>query len=176
MKSTVTTLTSAIILATVLVLPSVAQQENYVSSMEVKPFDEIRVISDSEVLIVKSNRNHIKLVGDSSFVSSMSVSQEDEMLALVYEENGQNQLQRVVIEYKAINRLVTGGNGRIQIEGLDEKELKVYNNTAKLTMKGKTGNVSLYSQEGENDISDLRAFKIMAYIGENAKLQRPTWY
>ena len=176
MKSTITTFLSATMLALITAMSSMAQNANYEASMDLKSFDEIRVISDTEVIIIKSDRNHLKLVGDSSFVFNMPVTQNDGALTLVYEENGQNKLQKAVIEYKAINRLVTGGKGSIHIQGLNEKELKVYNNTANLTMKGRTDNVSLYSQEGDNDISDLRAFKITAYIGDNAKLLRPKWY
>ena len=176
MKSSVTTSILTVMLVFAFVTSTSAQNATYSISKGLKPFDEVRVIADTEVFIVKSNRNHIEMVGDSSVILNMPITQKNDALYLVHEGSEGSKLQKVVIEYKGINRLVTGGNGTIHIQGLDEKDLDVFNNNAKLTMKGRSENVKIYSQDGENDISDLLALKVTAYIGENAKLQKPSRY
>lgn len=176
MKSSVTSLVITTLLALMLCAPSQAQEVTYTFSKSLESFDEIRALADTDVVIVKSNRNHIKLVGDSSAVFNLPVSLKEKALYIEYEENNDERLQKIVIEYKTLNRLVTGGTGSFHIEVFDEKKLDVFNNTANLIMSGKTQDVNIYSQEGMNDFSDLKALSITAYIGEKGNLKKPRWY
>lgn len=160
----------------VFTVPSIAQSESNIQSQDLESFDEVRVIADAEVIVRKSNRNHIKLIGDSTYTGSLPYSLKDNTLMFVYEEDGQKKLEKVVIEYKDINRIVTGGNGKFLIEGLEEKVLDIFNQSANLKLSGQIENGRIYSQNGDNDISDLKAFKIIAYMGDNAVLTRPTWH
>lgn len=170
MKFTTTTFISAIILVLFFAVPSLAQKTSNVQSQDLESFDQIRVIADAEVIVTKSNRNHIKLIGDSTYIRTLPFSIKDQKLMFVYEEDGQKKIEKVVIEYKDINRIVTGGNGNFLIKGLDEQKLDIHNLSAKLTLKGQTENARIYSQKGNNNILDLEAQKIVAYIGDEAVL------
>ena len=172
MKPTITTLVSAIVLALVFTMPSIAQKTSNIQLQDLQSFDEIRVIADAEVIITKSNRNHIKLIGESTYIGSSPYSIEDSTLKFVYVEDGLKKLEKVVIEYKDINRIVTGGNGNFLIEGLEEDQLDIFNQSANLTLKGQINNGRIYSPNGANDITGLRGLNIMAYIGEDAVLKK----
>lgn len=173
MKRSATTILSSIVLSLFFAVPVTAQQSSSIQSQDLMSFDEIRVLADAEVIITKSNRNHIKMIGDSTYIGNQPYSIKDNTLMFVYAEDGEKKLEKVVIEYKDINRLVTGGTGEFLIEGLEENELDIFNQSANLKLKGRIGNGRLYSQNGANDITDLRGLKITAYIGEDAVLKRP---
>ena len=145
----------------------------HIRFIEIEPFNHAKLQTDAQVIFLKSNRNYMYITGDSSYINSFSVNTEDSTLTFKHEENGNEDLLNiVVIEYTDLNNVEARGNGHFYFHSLDEDKLEITNTNAKLTLRGKTNNIEIYSSKGNNDISELTANKMFAYMGEEATLQK----
>ena len=152
-----------------LTVPSIAQV-TYLRNIEVDNFNEIRVSLDTEVILLKSKRNHVTLVGDSAYVFSMPIEQNNDVLSFTYNSEPENKLSRVLIEYKDIDRLVTGGTGSYYLHNVEATKLDIFNPAAKLYISGKLHKMRLISENGTTDISDFQSREGILKIGETAQL------
>ena len=153
-------------------VPSYAQL-TYLRNIEVNDFKEIRVSLDTEVIILKSKRNNVTLVGDSSFVYSMPVNDNDDVLTFTYNAEPEGKLKQVLIEYKDIDRVVTGGTGNYYFHKVDAERLDIFNPTANVYLNGNSDKIRVISQDGLTDITALKSKQGIMRIGEAAKLIAP---
>ena len=151
-------------------VPSFAQYTTYLRLVELDPYTQINMNVDSEVILLKSTRDHITFAGDSTFIASINVSQDESVLSFNYEKEPESKLIRVVIEYKNINTVTTGGNGTYYFHKLNEDNLSIRNPHARIHLNGDADNLTLVSVDGINDVTALNADKMFVQIGEKATL------
>ena len=127
MKTSIQKITFAVLFALVTIIPTNAQQFTHIRTMELNPFNEIKLSVDAEVILLKSERNHLTLVGDSAYIADLQVTNDNNDLSFTYQEDGDQQVHRVVIEYTSLEKAITGGNGAYFFHKLDVENLEVYN-------------------------------------------------
>jgi hypothetical protein len=157
-----------LLLIIILSTASQAQNDDRIRRIELKAFDQIQLQVNTEVFLVKGPRNQIILQGDSAAIESIQIAQEEGILALDYLEDVAGSLKRIIIEYRNIEQLTTGGNGQYFIPNLDQHHLYVLNPQATLYIQGQAENLSLVSFDGKNDIRGLSAGKKQVQKGELA--------
>ena len=169
MKTQVVKSVLGLVMVALFSIPSYAQL-TYLRNVEVGNFKEIRVSLDTEVIILKSKRNNVTLVGDSSFVNNMPVQQKGDVLTFTYNAEPEGKLKQVVIAYKDIERVVTGGTGNYYFHKVDTEKLDIFNPTANVYLNGKSDKIRVISQEGLTDLTALTSKKGIMSIGESAQL------
>lgn len=174
MKRLAKTLTIiALVISTGSITAFAQKGSTHIRFLEIEPFNQVKLQTDAEIIFLKSNRNYMYLTGDSSYINSFSITNEDSTLSFIHEEAGNEELlTTIVIEYTDLNNVEARGNGHFYFHSLDEDKLEITNTNAKLTLRGKTNNIEIYSSNGNNDISELTANKMFAYMGEEATLQK----
>lgn len=170
MKNSVLRFASTLVITLALIVPAFAQQTTHLRTVELEEFDQIRVSLDTDVILIKSDRNQLTLVGDSSYIAEFPVSQNDSILSFSYNENESKQLKRVIIEYKELDRAITGGDGTYFFHKLSQRDLEIFNPFAKVVLTGRAENLRIYSEEGDNDVTGLIAGKMVLHIGDSATL------
>lgn len=173
MKLTITKFTTAIVLAFVLTATSFAQDADYIKTQELESFNQISLDMDTDVILLKSSRNHLTLVGELDYINNLPVTYNGDTLSLAHNAANAPELRRVVIEYKDIDQIETKGKGFYYFHKVDEDQLKIINNNAKLTLNGRIDNVRIISDEGEVDASKLESNQMIAHMGKTAKLHMP---
>lgn len=169
MKTQILKSVIGLVVVLALSIPTYAQL-TYLRNVEVDNFKEIRVSLDTDVIILKSDRNQVTLVGDSSYVFGMPIDQKGEALTFSYTAEPEAKLKQVVIEYKDIDRVVTGGIGNYYFHNVDTKKLDIINPMAHVYLKGNSDEFRVISENGTTDISSLRLNKGIVKIGESARL------
>ncbi len=147
-----------------------SQDLTHIREVALTDFSKIQVSLDTEVLVVKSKRNHVTLVGDSSFIASVPVIVKDEILGFNYETEPDYLLEKVVIEYTDIDHATTGGIGTYFFHNIEEDRLVVFNPYARVILSGNTNHIRVVSQEGITDVTALTSNNEALYIGEEALL------
>lgn len=174
MKDTITKITSAIILAFILSANSFAQDADFIKTQELEPYNQIQLSMDTEVILLKSSRNHLTLIGELDYINNMPISYKGDTLSLHHNEETAPKLRRVVIEYKDISKLETSGNGNYYLHKVDEDKLNIFNDNAKLTLSGRIGNVRIFSENGEIDATKLKSDQMIAQMGTKATFHMPS--
>ncbi|MCG8372501.1 MAG: DUF2807 domain-containing protein [Balneolales bacterium] len=169
MKTSMQKMALAIAMALVLTTTSFAQT-THLRDVELASFKQIEVSLDTEVILLKSTRNHLTLVGDSSFISAIPIIAEDETLSFHYQAEPENKLKRVVIEYKEIDRITTGGVGTYYFHKMNQDDLFVLNPYANVVLNGNAEKIRVISQEGSTDVTSLTSGEKIMRIGESAQL------
>lgn len=170
MKKSIIRIASALTLTIAMTLPSFAQESTHLRSVALEDFNQVRVSMDTEVILLKSDRNNLTLVGDSVYIAEFDISQQDDILAFSHNKEKTVSLQRVIIEYKELDRVITGGEGTYYFHKLSERDLEIYNPYAQVILTGRTENIRIYSEDGENDVTRLVAGKMVLHIGDSATL------
>lgn len=145
-------------------------QTTHIRNVELSAYNKIQVSIDTEVILLKSKRNHVTLVGDSAYIAAIPVISEESILSMNYQFEPDAKLKKVVIEYTALDHATTGGNGTYYFHNLQEDDLVVFNPYANVVMTGKTDNIRIVSQEGVTDLTALNTQKRVLHIGESAML------
>lgn len=174
MKNKITKITTAIALVFVLMTNSFAQDADYIKTQALQSFNQISLNMDTEVILLKSSRNHLTLVGELDYINNLPVTYNGDTLSLEHHAENAPKLRRVVIEYKDISQIETKGSGFFYFHKVDEDKLKIINNSAKLTLNGRIDNVRIISDEGEVDASKLESNQMIAQMGKSAKLHMPS--
>ena len=171
MKTSYTKFIVSLVVFSAVTLSLTAQEyTTYIRNVDVTPFTKVEVSLDTEVILLQSTRNTITLAGDSTFIYKTPVSVENGTLVLNYQQEPENKLYRIIIEYTDLDRLVAGGNGSYFLHKLDTDNLVVFNPAAQVYVSGEIEKLRLVSNEGFNDISKLRAANKFLHIGEYATL------
>lgn len=161
------TFTLAIALATTF---STVAQTTHLRQVQLEPYNKLQVSLDAQVILLKSGRNHVTLVGDSSYIAGMPVMVEDGTLVFNYKAEPETKLAKVVIEYKNLDHATTGGVGTYYFHNLKEEKLVVFNPYANVILTGNTDKIRLISQEGVTDVTKLTANQEIMHIGDAALL------
>jgi hypothetical protein len=173
MKSTLIKLSTVIVFVIGLIPSLQAQEFTHLQTHELNSFNQLRLDIDANVFLIKSTRNQVTLVGDSSYVADPNIRQQNGVLALGYMESDNYNLDRVVIEYKEVNRVIINGTGEYYFYRMDADDVQIFNNSAKLTLNGKVNRIGIYSQIGNVDVTGLKAKKLRSEMGETATLLVP---
>lgn len=145
-------------------------QTTYLRNIETSHFNKIQVSLDTEAIVMKSKRNHVTLVGDSSYIAGLPVLVEGEILEINYNSEPNNMLNKVVIEYTNIDHATTGGTGTYYFHNIEEESLVVFNPYANVILSGTTQQIRVVSQQGTTDVTALTSTKEVMHIGETALL------
>jgi|GEM_PF-1416849 len=170
MKKTVQKITLTVALAIAISVGSFAQSTTYLREVALTDFNKIQVSLDADVIVLKSQRNHVTLVGDSSYIASVPVLVEGGILEFSYNAEPNNLLQKVVIEYKDLDHATTGGIGTYYFHNIKQEKLVVFNPYANVVLSGNTDLIRVVSQEGTTDITALTSQKEAMFIGDSALL------
>ncbi len=170
MKNTIKNITFAAVLSMGFLSTSNAQGITHLRAVELTNFDKIQVSLDTEVIIMKSGRNHVTLVGDSSYIASLPVLVEDGILEFNYADEPNKKLSKVLIEYMEIDHATTGGAGTYYFHNIKEDRLVVFNPYANVKLTGNTNHIRVVSQQGVTDVTALISVEEAMYIGDDALL------
>ncbi|HBX65233.1 MAG: hypothetical protein CL670_13455 [Balneola sp.] len=163
---------SALLLTTIFATNAVAQV-THLRTFELKPFNEIVFDSETEIIIIKSTRNQLSISGDSTFIAEFEVENSENKLSFELDKDQSEKVVRVIVEYTTLDRAVTSGSGQYYFVKLDEENLKIYNEDGKISLRGRTDSIKIYSEKGENDFSNLTVKNMLAYLGEAATILEP---
>ncbi len=169
MKTSITKMVVAIAIAFAATVQTSAQT-THLRNVELTAYNKIQVSIDTEVILIKSKRNHVTLVGDSAYIATIPVISEDGMLSMNYQIEPDAMLKKVVIEYTNLSHATTGGNGTYYFHNLEEENLVVFNPYANVVLSGNTDNIRIVSQEGVTDLTALNTQKRVLHLGESAML------
>ncbi len=145
-------------------------QTTHLRTVETNAFNNVQLSIDTEVILIKSTRNHVTLVGDSVYIAAIPVIVENGTLSINYQTEPDFKLKRVTIEYTELNHAITGGIGTYYFHDFNEENLVVFNPYARVIMSGNTENIRVVSQKGITDLTALNTQKSVLHIGEDAKL------
>jgi hypothetical protein len=174
MKDYITKITFAIVLAFVLTASSFAQDADYIKTQDLNSFNQISLNMDTDVILLKSSRNHLTLVGELDYINNLPITYNGDTLSIQHNAENAPKLRRVVIEYKDISQIETSGNGFYYFHKVDEDKLNIINNSAKLTLNGSINNVRIISEDGEIDASKLKSNQMVAQVGTTATFKMPS--
>lgn len=167
---TLKTIATAITMFTAFATTTNAQTVTHLREVNLTEFNKIQVSLDTEVIVLKSKRNHVTLVGDSSYIAGIPVLVEEGTLEFNYATEPDNMLKKVVIEYTDLNHVTTGGKGTYYFHNIEEDRLVVFNPYANVVLTGTTEDIRVVSQEGVTDVTAFSSKKEAMYIGESAML------
>jgi len=170
MKNFIKKSTLSFLLLTAISTVADAQNITHLREITLQDFDKIQVSLDTEVIVLKSKRNHVTLVGDSSYIASLPVLVEDGTLEFTYAYESQNKLSKVLIEYTDLEHATTGGTGTYYFHNIKEDRLVVFNPYASVKLTGNTNHIRVVSQQGKTDVTALTTLEEAMYIGEAAEL------
>ncbi|SMO81076.1 GIN domain-containing protein [Gracilimonas mengyeensis] len=175
MKATIIKLTTVFALIFGLTTTINAQEgpQTHLQSHDLTTFDQVRLDVNAPVILLKSSRNRITLSGDSAYVFNPNVRLKSGVLVFDHLESDKYNLNQVVIEYTDVNRVITNGTGEYYFHKMDADKIEIFNNSAKLTLNGKANEISIYSQKGNVDVTELKAKKLRSKMGESATLLVP---
>ena len=145
-------------------------QTTHLRTVETSAFNKVQLSIDTEVILIKSTRNHVTLVGDSAYIVAIPVIAEDGTLSINYQTEPDFKLKRVAIEYTELNHATTGGTGTYYFHKTNEDNLVVFNPYARVIMSGNTEYIRVVSQEGVTDLTALNTQISVLHIGDDAKL------
>ena len=161
---------SLVVFAAVSFSAAAQDYTTYIRNIDVDSFTNVEVELDTEVILIKSDSNRVTLAGDSTFIYNTPVSSVDGTLSFKYEKEPEGKLYRIIIEYTDLNRMVAGGEGAYYFHKVDLDNLVVFNPEAQVFVSGAVDKIRLVSNEGFNDISELKASNKFLHIGELATL------
>ena len=168
------TITKLVALAIIMIVAGTqttfAQYTSNLRLVELESFNQVEVNADVRVILKKSTRDYITLAGDSSFISSVNISNEEGVLAFDYVRDTEDSLAIVVIEYKDLERVTTGNSGSFYFHELDLDKLEIINPEAKIFLSGAADILRIVSKEGHNDVTAMYASKMVFQIGDAATL------
>ncbi len=150
-----------------------AQNYTHLNSYELSSFEQLRMDVDTEVILVKSDKNQLTLVGDSVYVFNAPINQENGVLTFNYFETGGEELKRITVEYQDISRVSTSGTGEYYFYNMDAKDLKIFNNSAKVKLRGKAEKISIFSEKGDIDVTEFQTKHMITHLGEAVNFQVP---
>ena len=161
----------ALAMFTIFALNSQAfSQTTHLRGVELEAFNKVQLSIDTEVILLKSTRNHVTLVGDSAYIAAIPVISENGILSINYQTEPDFKLKKVAIEYTDLDHATTGGTGTYFFHDLNEDNMVVFNPYARVIMSGNTENIRVVSQQGVTDLTALNSQKSVLHIGDAAKL------
>jgi hypothetical protein len=170
MKNIIKNITLAFALSIAIISTSNAQDITHLKEVALTEFNKIQVSLDTEVIIMKSERNHVTLVGDSTYLATLPVLVENGILEFNYAAEPKNRLSKVLIEYTNIDHATTGGTGTYYFHNIKEDRLVVFNPYANVKLTGNTNYIRVASQQGVTDVTALTTVEETMYIGVDALL------
>lgn len=171
MKTSISQLVLSLVVFAAASMTTAAQEyTTYIRTLDVDTFDKVAVELDTEVILIKSDSNRVTLAGDSAFIFNQEVNVKDGTLSLSYNNEPENKLYRVIIQYTDLDRMVAGGEGIYYLHKTNLDNLVLFNPEAQVFVSGAIGKLRLVSDQGFNDISKLQATNKYLHIGDTATL------
>lgn len=105
-----------------------AQQKDLLKTYELPQFTELNVQMNTEVIILKSNRNMMVIQGDSLTQKSINFDSLDGKLTIIAEKGMEAfQPTRVLIETISLSSITTSGTGKYFLIGHQDNKIGIYN-------------------------------------------------